>query len=70
MLEDVSWIFTIIALYGTYLNINQDKNCFYYWLISNSAFSAINFYSDMKAQGFLFGIYTIMSIIGIKTWKN
>lgn len=70
MIEQVSWFFAVIALYGTYLNVNQNKNGFYYWLISNSAFASINFYNGMWAQGFLFGIYTILAMIGIRNWKD
>ncbi|MCE5319439.1 MAG: nicotinamide mononucleotide transporter family protein [Parachlamydia sp.] len=70
MLEGISWIITFIALYGTYLNVNQDKTGFYYWLISNSCFCVINFLGGTVAQGFLFGIYTILSIIGIRNWKD
>jgi nicotinamide mononucleotide transporter len=70
MVESVSWILTIIAIYGTYLNANKNPNGFYYWLISNSAFCAINFVNGMMAQGFLFGVYTILAIIGIQKWKE
>ena len=68
MIEIVSWGLTFIAIYGTYLNANKDVKGFYYWLISNSAFCAINFCSGMMAQGFLFGVYTVLAVIGIKNW--
>jgi hypothetical protein len=70
MLETVSWIFAIIAVYGTYLNVKMDKTGFYYWLVSNSAFCAINLSNGQLAQGFLFGIYMILSIIGLQNWKK
>ena len=70
MLEFISWIFTSIALYGTYLNTQKDITGFYFWLVSNSAFCAINLANGMLAQGFLFGVYTILALIGIKSWKR
>jgi hypothetical protein len=70
MLESISWIFTIVALYGTYLNTHRDIRGFYFWLVSNSAFCVINFANNMLAQGFLFGVYTILALIGIKNWKE
>jgi hypothetical protein len=69
MIESISWIFTIIALYGTYLNANKDVRGFRYWLFSNAFFCAINFASGHLAQGFLFGVYVILAVIGMKTWK-
>ena len=70
MIESVSWVLTIIAIYGTYLNANRDARGFYFWLVSNSAFCAINFTNGMLAQGFLFGVYTILALIGIQKWKE
>jgi len=70
MLEAVSWIFAIIAVYGTYLNVKMDKRGFYFWLISNSAFCAINLAQAHLAQGFLFGIYLVLSVIGLQNWKK
>lgn len=70
MIETISWIFTIVALYGTYLNANRDARGFYFWLTSNIFFSFVNFMSGHLAQGFLFGVYTILAIIGIQKWKN
>lgn len=70
MVEQVSWVIAMIALYGTYLNVHQDKRGFYYWLVSNSAFAGINFYHGLWAQGTLFGVYTILAMMGIRNWKE
>jgi len=70
MIGNISWLIAMVALYGTYLNVNQDKRGFYYWLVSNSAFCAINFYTGMWAQGTLFGVYTILAMMGIRNWKD
>lgn len=70
MVETVSWILTVIAIYGTYLNANKNAQGFYFWLISNSGFCVINFCNGMLAQGFLFGVYTVLAIIGIQKWQE
>lgn len=70
MIEQTSWFLAMIALYGTYLNVYQDKRGFYYWLISNSAFAGINFYLGLWAQATLFGIYTVLAIMGLKNWED
>lgn len=70
MVECVSWLLTFIAIYGTFLNANKDIRGFYFWLISNSAFCAINLSLGMLAQGFLFGVYTILAVMGIQRWKK
>jgi hypothetical protein len=69
MIESISWIFTLVALYGTYLNTNSDRRGFYFWLTSNIFFSTVNFATGHLAQGFLFGVYTILAIIGLQKWK-
>ena len=70
MLEAFSWMIALIALYGTYLNANQKREGFYYWLVSNSAFALINFSDGKLAQGSLFFVYTILAVVGIKNWKK
>jgi hypothetical protein len=64
-----SWIFVAIALYGTYLNTNQDKRGFYFWILSNSAFTIINMNNEMWSQAFLFLVYTILAVRGLVKWR-
>lgn len=70
MLENISWILTIIAITGTWLNTNKDIRGYYLWLVSNLSFSCINFANGMYAQGFLFSVYAILAIIGIQKWRS
>lgn len=65
----ITWIFTFIALYGTFLNSLQKKKGFYYWIVSNIAFCVINLYYGIYAQAFLFGVYTVLAVQGIIKWK-
>ena len=70
MLEQISWVFTVIALYGTYLNTQRDVAGYYYWIVSNGAFFAINLACGHTAQAFLFGTYVVLAVIGIKQWTK
>jgi len=70
MIESISWLFTIVALYGTYLNTGRDVRGFYFWLMSNICFCVVNFAEGHLAQGFLFGVYTILAVIGLQRWKQ
>ena len=64
-----SWIFVCIALYGTYLNAEQDRRGFYLWLVSNLGFAFINAQNGMYAQSFLFSTYAALAIRGLIKWK-
>lgn len=70
MIEAVSWILTIIAIYGTYLNANGNIRGFYYWLVSNTGFCLINFLLGSMAQSLLFGVYLVLAIIGLQKWNE
>lgn len=64
----ISWVFTFIALYGTWLNAQQDKRCFWYWIASNAGFVAINWDLGQYSLVALFSAYLVMAIKGIMTW--
>lgn len=70
MIEFFSWICTAIAIYGTFLNAKKDVSGFYFWLVSNTAFCAINFFNACYAQAFLFAVYICLAIVGIKQWRD
>lgn len=53
-MQFLTWIFTAIALYGTYLNCIKDVRGFYWWIVSNTAFAVINFLICQYALTFLF----------------
>jgi hypothetical protein len=70
LLEIISWVCTLCALYGTWLNSNQDRRGFYYWVATNVTFALIFVSAHMWAQAFLFGVYTALAIKGLMTWKK
>ena len=66
----ITWLFTGIALWGTWLNSNAKRECFYFWIASNVAFFVINFLIGQFALSFLFFVYTLLAFKGLHTWKK
>ena len=61
---------TLGALVGVILNIKKKKVCFYIWLVTNTAWAAVDFYKGIPAQGILFTIYAGLAVWGIFEWKE
>ena len=70
MLEWLSWAFTAIALYGTWLNANQKKNGFILWVAADIFFAIANVFYGFWAQSFLFCVYTFLALWGYFKWKT
>lgn len=66
----LTWLLAILALWGTWLNANQQREGFFFWIVTNVAFSIINFMIGQYAISFLFLVYTILAIKGLTTWKK
>ena len=64
-----SIVITIVALYGTWLNANQKRACFYWWIASNSGWAIYNLMIGQYALAGLFAVYLILAIKGLMTWK-
>jgi nicotinamide riboside transporter PnuC len=79
MCQNLTWpsvftLFTVFltlgALAGVILNIKKKKACFYIWLVTNTAWAAVDFYKGIPAQGVLFSVYAVLAIWGILEWKE
>jgi nicotinamide riboside transporter PnuC len=66
----INWIFTIIALVGTFLNAQMNILGFVFWIVSNTGFLIINFLNTNYAEAVLFFVNTLVSISGIITWRK
>jgi nicotinamide riboside transporter PnuC len=66
----LTWLLTILALWGTWLNANMKREGFYFWIVTNIAFSVINFMIEQYAMSFLFFVYTLLAIKGLTKWKK
>lgn len=65
----LSWFMTAIALCGTFLNANQNRAGFYFWLASNLFFCLYNGFIEQYALSVLFGVYFLLAIQGLRKWK-
>ena len=65
----IAWIAVFIGLYGTYLNSNQNRRGFYFWIVSNIALAVVNLECGQMAQCVLFFIYTGLAVRGLARWK-
>jgi nicotinamide riboside transporter PnuC len=66
----LTWLFTAMALYRTWLNAKGKRDGFWWWIVSDVAFALINFQLEQYALGTLFSIYTFLAIKGLRTWKK
>ena len=64
------WILTVISLVGVILNIQKKRSCFLFWMFSNALWAAIDFYSDLPAQGVLFVCYFCLAVWGYISWGH
>ena len=69
-MEYVGWVFTTIALVGTFLNAQMNVLGFFAWIISNIGFMILNIMNHVYSQAALFFVNTLFSIWGIYTWRQ
>ena len=65
----IAWLLTIIALVGAVLNSQAKKKGFYFWVVSNTGFCVYNACIGQWAMSLLFGVYLLITINGLRTWK-
>jgi len=64
------WIVTAISIIGTVLNVYKKRACYYFWLVSNSIWLIVDIHKGIYEQALIFGVYTILAILGIVVWKK
>jgi len=62
------WMLTGLSLIGIWLNIKKKRFCFVVWTISNTVWCVIDFKVGLPEQGWLFVVYTGLSIYGWFAW--
>lgn len=60
----------IVSLAGVWLNIKKLREGFLIWSFTNAMWAYIDFKSGLLAQGLLFSVYLILSIVGWFSWKK
>ena len=63
----ISWILTIIALAGAFLNAYQRRLCWPVWCCSNLGFILVNLSRGMWPEVLLFSGFLLSSVIG---WRR
>ena len=66
----MSYIIATLALYGTWLNVQKNKKCFYIWSLTNGFWAIYDFSFGLYAQGLLFTAYFGLAVVGIIKWKK
>lgn len=69
-MEKLSWAVALVALFGTWLNVQRDRRCFYIWTATNSFWIIYDTIHGLYAQVALFTVYLILSLMGIKKWRR
>lgn len=69
-MEKFSWAVALLALIGTWLNVQRDRRCFYIWACTNTFWIIYDAMHGLYAQVALFAIYLILSLMGIKKWRR
>jgi len=66
----MSWIVSVIALIGVWLNIRKDKRCFILWAGTNFFWCIYDYALGATAQSALFLFYFLLSIYGLWEWTH
>lgn len=69
-IDVISWLNTLISIYGNFLVIGKKRIGFLVWIISNIVWIAIDYYTGLYAQAMLFVVYTFISAYGYIKWKE
>lgn len=64
----ITWIVSFLALIGTILNANRNKNGFILWFFTNLFWVIVDFKNGLYAQSALFLAYTVLALKGFFTW--
>jgi len=66
----MNWIIVAIALAGVVLNVRRRWEGFLLWLISNGWWFQHNLVIGEYHQAVLFGVFWLLSVYGIYSWKR
>jgi nicotinamide riboside transporter PnuC len=65
-----TWLLVAAALIGTWLNVKQDRRCFYIWAVTNAGLCGVNAISGQWAQALLFAVYFALALVGVRQWQR
>lgn len=69
MKDFLFWGVTFFSIIGVILNIKKKRLCFLIWIVTNTVWMVIDFYSGLYQQAFLYLIYLGLAIHGFIAWR-
>lgn len=66
----ITYIVTAVTMIGTIANSLQKRWCFYIWAVTNTFWLVYNMVIGQHAQGLIYALNLIMSVIGLVQWKR
>ena len=64
-----TWFIALVSLTGVLLNLFKKRSGFYFWLVSNGFWVAVDLYYGIYAQAALFFVYWCLALWGALKWK-
>lgn len=66
----MTWFFTILSLFGSYLNCKKKKICFILWIICNVFWLLFDLKASVYSRVILDLVQTGFSIYGLMEWSK
>jgi len=66
----ITYIVTAVTMIGTIANSLQKRWCFYIWAVTNTFWLVYNMVIGQHAQGLIYALNLIMSVVGLVQWKR
>ena len=70
MIEILSILTTILAVWGVVLNNRKYASCFIFWLVSNSISCAIHLATGLWGLALRDAIFWLLAWEGLRRWKK
>lgn len=67
--EMIRWGLTGIGVTGSILNARQRRASFYWWIVANAGWIAININRGQLAEAVLFSVHLVLSGYGLARWS-
>lgn len=68
--EMIRWGLTGIGVTGSILNARQRRASFYWWIVANAGWIAININRGQLAEAVLFSVYLVLAGYGLARWSH
>lgn len=69
MIDNITYLFVVLSLYGNILIIRKNYNGFLLWIITNLLWAAYDWHKEIYSQSILFLVYTGFAVYGYMEWR-